>query len=434
MKLFSRKALLSAAALLATGQMAIAASDGFFLQSFLISDSSPSFVLSVTTVEGDKLTFLYQDGGGIGNVPALGSMVVSVDGSQICTGAACDGATVDVAAGAHSVRIAGQAVAGQSFTIYVQCDGQYLPGYRPGSCTQGLAVVDTGGGTGGTGGTGSSATTSSQVAAATGASSNGVVSSAISRGTGARTGGGGAQVSRDAFFFAAPAQSTNGNWWGQLQAQTFSGSLDGGGAELTLGADWDLGNGTLVGIALSYGDYAVTASGSEISTTALAIGPYLSTSIGSGLTLDAHVLFAKPDYDAGKTTYSSDRIMGGIDLGYDYMIGTTQATGYVAVQGFSEDLPAAAAGGARTISQTMASIGSRFDFAPVSGMRPQVLIGADAIRFDDGTTRTESLSPRVGLTVDTDIGPGTLSFGAEAGNLFKDARSLSLGISYSASF
>ncbi len=407
------------------------------MQPLGITDSTPSVIFSTTNTTGDSFSFYFQDGGGTGNVPALDTMVVSVDGSVVCTGPACDGTQVPVDAGSHSITVTGTALAQQSFVFYVQCDGTYssqIPGYPAGSCTLGSVVAGGGGGTGGGTGGGGSGTTSSQVAAAAGASSNGVVSSAIGKATGSRSSGGGAQVTRDAFFFAAPSQSSSATWWGQLQGQTFSGSLDGGGAELTFGADWDLGNGTLVGVAVSYGDYAITAGGAEISTTALAVGPYLSTAIGSGLTLDAHVLFAKPDYDTGTATYSSDRIMGGFDLGYDYRIGTTQATGYVSVSGFSEDLPAAAEGGARTISQTMASVGSRFDFAAVSGMRPTLLIGADAIRFDDGTTQTESVSPRLGLSVDTDLGPGTLSFGAEGGNLFKDARSLSLGITYSASF
>jgi len=415
--------------------------------SFTNSETYTTDPLTVTITTGmlttDTVSVYFQDG----DTSDVASHSISVNGGGGCSGAACNGYTfTPPSAGQYTFVVTGQST-GENYVAYLECRGTYdsgIQGYPAGTCANpqtsysgGGRGGSTGGGSTGGGSTPTQTTASQQagqVVAATGASSSSASGTAIGNAISSRGGSGGPQVSTQGVFISTQGENSNANFWANLSGTKFSGVLTGGGAELTFGADWEIGAQTILGAALSYGKYDVTIGGTNYDTEALAFGPYISTGIGENLNLDAYVLFARPEYVSGATTWKSNRVMGGLTAGMDYMIGQIQMTGYLGVSGFKEQLPAAAPGGARDVSQAMASIGTRFDFAPTAAVRPSLTVGADAIRFNDGATVTKSVSPRIGFGLDADMGPGTFSVNLNGGEMFKDARAVTLGIKYTASF
>ncbi|WP_407495250.1 autotransporter domain-containing protein [Pseudooceanicola sp. MF1-13] len=402
-----------------------------FLSQEPYQDTGTTVTITATLAASDQLQVFFQSE----TKSNVASHSLTVNGTQICSGVtACDGASYSApSSGTYTMVMSGVATSG-SYNAYLQCNG---------SCASPQTSKTSGGSTGG-GSTGGGSTptptptTSSQqagqVVAATGASSASASGTAIGNAIGSRGGSGAPRVSTQGVFISTQGENSSANFWANLSGTSFSGVLDGGGAELTFGADWEIGAQTILGAALSYGKYDVTIGGTNYDSEALAVGPYISTALGETVTLDAYVLFARPDYRSGAATWKTDRVMGGLTAGMDYSLGQTQVTGYLGVSGFSEKLPATAPGGARTISQAMASIGAKFDFAPTQAIRPSLTVGADAIRLNDGATVTRSVSPRLGLGLDADIGPGVLSINVNGGEVFKDARAVSLGIKFSANF
>jgi hypothetical protein len=366
-----------------------------------------------------------------------------------------------------TIKVSAIAKTGQVFPLEINCVS--APGADPNASCRGTSYIagpytgsggntgggNTGGGNTGGGNTGGGNTgggtvqptpaqqkaalrqatrQASQSAAAAAATSSGAVGSAISNAFASRGGSTGPRLTQNGLFFSTQGQTNGAVMWGALKGTKFSGALDGQGGEVSLGADWEVATDTILGVALSFGSYEVELNGTSYENEALAFGPYMSTKLADGIDLKAFVLLAKPEYKSGGASWDAHRVIGGVDLGVSYALGGVQATGYLALSGFKETLSGAAPGGEREISQTMASLGSRFDFAPTAAIRPNMTIGADAIRFDDGLTVMESTSPHFGLGLDADMGPGTLSINLDGSEIFDEAKAVSLGLRFSASF
>ncbi len=286
-------------------------------------------------------------------------------------------------------------------------------------------------------------TSASAAAGGTGSASSSAIGSAIGSAFGAR-GGGGATVSQNGIFLSTTASTqgvsgalsgaTLGNAWVSVQGTSFSGNLDGNGAEVTLGADYETGPGNLVGAILSYGSYKVTSGGVTYDTRSLSFGPYVSFGITERYRLDAYAVLARPNYEAGAVSYSSNRVAFGLAASAEYALGRINTTSSLGVRGFSEGLPAAAPGGARTVSSYTASIATRFDFQAQGAARPWLALGADATRFQDGATKLESISPSIGVGVDVTGAMGNLSLSLNNAQVFDGARATTLGVNWTMTF
>lgn len=272
-----------------------------------------------------------------------------------------------------------------------------------------------------------------------GGASGASIGGAIGNAMGARNGGGAPVISTSGLFLSTlstqgPAlaldQQPRAALWASIQGTQFGGSLDGDGVEFTLGGDIAIADNAYIGAVLSYGDYEIISGGITYETTALSFGPYLSARISDRYALDAYVVFAQPDYFAAGTSYSTDRVTAGIKALAEYDLWGFATTSHIGISGFSEDLPAAAIGGARTVSSTVGTIATRIEFAPDAETRPYISIGVDSIRFKDGATKLSSVSPRLGLGVDMSGRYGNLNLRLDAGEVFDTARAVTFGFNW----
>lgn len=272
-----------------------------------------------------------------------------------------------------------------------------------------------------------------------GGASGASIGGAIGNAMGARNGGGAPVISSSGLFLSTlstqgPAlaldQQPSAALWASIQGTQFGGSLDGDGVEFTIGGDVAIAEGTYLGAVLSYGDYEIISGGITYETTALSFGPYLSARISDRYAFDAYVVFAQPDYVAAGTSYSTDRLTAGVKASAEYDLWGFATTSHIGFSGFSEDLPAAAIGGARTVSSTVGTIATRIEFAPGAATRPYLSIGVDSIRFKDGATKLSSVSPRFGLGVDMSGRYGNLNLRLDAGEVFDTARAVTFGFNW----
>lgn len=273
---------------------------------------------------------------------------------------------------------------------------------------------------------------------AAGGASGGNIGGAIGFAMGARNGGGAPVISSSGLFLSTlstqgPALALDkprAALWASVQGTQFDGSLDGDGVEFTLGGDFEIAEGTYLGAVLSYGDYEIISGAITYETTALSFGPYLSARISERYSLDAYVVMAEPEYFVAGTTYRTDRVSAGVKASAKYDLWGYATTSSLGVSGFSEDLPAAAIGGARTVSSLVGSLATRIEFAPEAQTRPYISIGVDSIRFKDGATVFNSVSPRLGLGVDMNGPYGNLNLRLDAGEVFDTARAVTFGFTW----
>lgn len=248
--------------------------------------------------------------------------------------------------------------------------------------------------------------------------------------------GGNVQASRNRLSFIAGSDRPGGGStvWGEIRYTDFDDTLNGNGTDLTIGIDTTLGNGLIVGALLSYGDYDLTSGGTSFQTEAWSVGPYVSANLTNRYNFNAYVLFASPDYTSGALTFEADRVLAGMSVDTTYTLGKFEARSFLAVSGFREELPTGAPGGARTVSTTVGSIGTRVDLAPGATTRPYVQLAAETIRFEDGITSTNSVSPRIGLGIDHDFANGTFKASIEGGEIFDGARDVSVALGLDLNF
>lgn len=241
--------------------------------------------------------------------------------------------------------------------------------------------------------------------------------------------GGSKSASQNRMFFSREAD-TGTYAWANFKATSFSGSLDGQGGEVTVGMDWQTSSEVYAGLLLSYGDYKISSNGTNFDNTAFSFGPYINAALSEQTQLEAFLAFASPQYGSGGSSYRSDRFLGGLTLRSDMQLGGTAFQGYVGYDGFSENLPAAAPGGKRTISSQTARLGARFDLNKSGLCRPFIRLGADATRFSDGATTSTSLAPSLGLGIEGDLKFGGYHLTLDGGEIFDGARitTLNFGI------
>ncbi|MGR3435022.1 MAG: hypothetical protein ACU0CO_09070 [Shimia sp.] len=361
------------------------------------------------------------------NPADIAAIEVRVGAQIVCSSAAtCEGASFTAGRDdTYSTTISVTRRAGSTVAVARTCEG---PGF-----TSNPPVTDPG--TSSSSSSGSSSATSSAVAA-TGGASAGAVAGAVGSALGARGGASNVQATQDAFFFAAPSASDGGvhNLWTAFRYSSFDGALDGDGAEITLGYDRALDNGIVLGALLSVGRYDLTIGATTFDTEAVTFGPYISGGITDRFGYTAYVTFAAPEYETGATRFGTDRVAGGVEIDTTYALGAFEANSFLALSGWREELPAAAPGGARDISRTMATLGTRIDFAPAARTRPYIMVGLDAIRLKDGAVTTESVSPRLGLGVAHDFAMGTFRADIDGGEVFDGARDVSVGFGFDMTF
>ena len=281
-------------------------------------------------------------------------------------------------------------------------------------------------------------------AAATAGATGSAVGKAVRTATNGRnnSGGGGAgrltdlSLSETGLFFAARPENNDGQFWGALEGRWFNGDIDGDGAELTLGADWELPSGLIIGGILSVGSYDLEAEGSEVEISSLTYGPYLSKQVSDLYSIDALITYSRPEYDIDGTEFTAERWAGDIRATADYSMGANDVSSFVSIGGYRERQPGAGALAERDISQVRAAIGTKIIFNPMADFRPFVSMAAEHVSFDAGAgaDRVSHTSPRIGLGFAYDINGGRIDFDLDGGEFIEGTRDVGLLVRYSIDF
>lgn len=244
-----------------------------------------------------------------------------------------------------------------------------------------------------------------------------------------------AAVTRDGLFLSTSGASTALQAWLSLQARSYDGTVDGRSHEFTLGADFEVGAQTRLGLLLSSGKADLDVGGLAVDVDALSFGPYFKTRFGQHYELTGFYVFARPEYDIAGTSYRADRQAGGLNLTASYSWGATEIDSFLGLSGFAEDHPAAGALAARTVSGLTGSIGTRATFARGAALRPYVSLGADFSQFDDGLGATDTHgSPRLGTGFTWNSEGSTFSMDLNGGQIIEDTRDVELRMKYNLNF
>ena len=277
-----------------------------------------------------------------------------------------------------------------------------------------------------------------EVAAGAGAATSRAIASAIGSAISARSGSG-SSAARNKLFFSNQGPGDRGDAefsiWASLEGRAFSGDLGGDGVDLTFGADFEVAANAFLGLLLSYADYDVTSGGVNFDSEGLTFGPYFTTQVGESGQFDAYLVYGEPDYDGAGVSYSSERTIGGVAYSQDLTLGNMDVTAFATLDGFTEELSAAAPGGARTVRSTTLSLGAQLNFQPVNRISPYVSLAAEGNRFDDGLgNNSTSFAPRLGVGFSAETNRGRLSVDIDAGEVFDGARDVGANVSYVLNF
>lgn len=283
-----------------------------------------------------------------------------------------------------------------------------------------------------------SAATGVKKEAAVGALTAGAGTTAIGGGINSamssRKGGSGVAASQNGVFFATQGDAEDAQVWVSLEGRKFSGDIDGDGAELSFGADFEAGPGAYIGFVVSAGEYDLTTATDTINVKSVSYGPYFSTEIDDTWSVDGFITFADPEYDVSGTAYTAQRRSGQLRVTADYTWQNMDVASHLSFGGFREDHPAAGSNAAFDVSSTSGSLGTTVMFDAGGGLRPYVSLAAEFNRLDDGTTESEHFSPRVGLGLSYDSAKGTTTLDIDGGETLEGTRDYGLRVGHSFQF
>ncbi len=134
--------------------------------------------------------------------------------------------------------------------------------------------------------------------------------------------------------------------WASSSALRLSGTDNGNGGNLTIGADTNMGSDALAGVYLAYDWSRLQENAQESTARAPAVGIYLGVKLAERFVLDAHLGRATPDYRLSGSDFQSDRVMGSIGLTGAWETGATVWSPGIRISGYKESVPAHAEGSA----------------------------------------------------------------------------------------
>jgi len=230
--------------------------------------------------------------------------------------------------------------------------------------------------------------------------------------------------------------------WASSTGLHFSGTDNGTGGNLTLGADSSVGSNTVAGFYVAYDWSRLVENEQDSSAQAPAIGVYVGTTLADRFVLDAHLGFARPQYEVSGSTFSSDRVMGSLGIAGSWETGALTLTPGVRISGYDETIPAHTEGATRFDADTWrfwtlsASVrASARNGLGATGLKPYVDLSvgrASLISDSYGKQYFDTTRGALGLT--GSLGLGLLSVEVSGGDVLADTKDARVSASYSIGF
>lgn len=239
-------------------------------------------------------------------------------------------------------------------------------------------------------------------------------------------------------YFQAPLSDPDGvaglEAWASFSASEYDGTTDGSGLDLTFGVQRELSDLLIAGLVGSYGTLDLTSNGTNLDVEAFVAGPYFAYE-HQNLTLNGYILYGQPDYDfGGGVTADASRLIYSLGLSGRFPKSRYIVSPFMNLSGFQEDIDAAGTLAAQDISQYALGVGSRVDFVTRGAFDPYVALGFDAWEFDNGTSRSDGVSPRLEAGFSMQTGAGRLSADFSAAEVSDDVDRYGISLRYDLRF
>ncbi|RED18625.1 autotransporter outer membrane beta-barrel domain-containing protein [Pontivivens insulae] len=239
-------------------------------------------------------------------------------------------------------------------------------------------------------------------------------------------------------YFQAPISDPDGlsgfEAWAAFSASTYDGTTEGTGLDLTFGIQRQVTDALTAGLAGSYGTLDLNSGGSNVDARAFVAGPYFAYQ-HQNLNLNGFILYGRPDYDfGGGVSADASRLTYSLGVSGRFPQSRYIVSPFLNLSGFQEDIDAAGTLAAQDISQYALGVGSRVDFETRGAFDPYVAIGFDAWEFDNGTSRSDGISPRLEAGFSMQAGAGSLSADFSAAEISNDVRRYGVSLRYDLRF
>lgn len=253
-------------------------------------------------------------------------------------------------------------------------------------------------------------------------------------------------VTRNNLFFSTkntPGQySAGSDWsaWVSTDIRGYSSGSTGNGFDFLFGADKAISENTVAGVILGYSKLELTTATVKTTSSGPALGAYISSDLGNGLTFDVFVLASRPKYEVGTGRFTANRRAGGLSMRGEVSAGQVKIAPVAKIYGFTENQPDYTFSGgsvaANKISSVTGHLGAKFSpVTPINGFSPYLSLGADFSRRTSTQSGTESFtSPRIGLGFLAEMGKGTLALDLTGGHSTKGVRDLGGSVTYTINF
>ena len=253
-------------------------------------------------------------------------------------------------------------------------------------------------------------------------------------------------VTRNNLFFSTkntPGQySAGSDWsaWVSTDIRGYSSGSTGNGFDFLFGADKAISENTIAGVILGYSKLDLTTATVKTTSSGPALGAYIASDLGNGLTFDAFVLASRPKYQVGTGRFTANRRAGGLSLRGEVSAGQVKIAPVAKIYGFTENQPSYTFSGgtvaANRITSLTGHLGARFSpTVAMKGFSPYLSLGADFSRRTSTQSGRESFtSPRIGLGFVAELGQGTLAVDLTGGHATKGVRDLGGSITYTINF
>lgn len=243
---------------------------------------------------------------------------------------------------------------------------------------------------------------------------------------------------------SATVSSAGGDGWGfwtSTSALGFLAQADGGGGNITLGADRAAGRG-LIGVYAAYDWLSLTENAAQSTARAPAVGVYFGLPFAKSFVLDGHIGASRPDYTVDGSDFGGNRVLGALGLSGSWQTAAVVVTPSLRLSGYDESIAAHSEGAASVAADhrqfRSLAAGLRVAAAnPLSatGLVPYAELSlARARSGSDRNAVTWFTTADAAFGISGSLGAGSFAASVSGGDLAPDLQSMRVSASYSIRF
>ena len=250
-------------------------------------------------------------------------------------------------------------------------------------------------------------------------------------------------VTRSNLFMSTDGMNqgtTSINAWVTVSGRAFFDGYDGYSTDVIAGADWLVGNSSVIGVMAGAGMTDLEDSTiSKAETSSYLVGVYGGHGFSSNVQVDGYLAYSGVDYDVSTTSFDTDRWLAGLAISDQVAIASGTLEHRARFFGSWEDFPSGVAGiPGGTTEQYRFSVGVRHEWnamLPGTYMRPWASLDLEYGRQEDtNNLQSDFVAPRLGVGLSGKVGSGNLSASLDVGRTTSEVLDSGLEVSYNLMF